>query len=55
MTIEQSLAARQISRMLREGWPKAAVIAATAKMVKGQGFGAAHAQKTAEEMFDLVA
>lgn len=55
MSIEQALAAKLIAKMLREGWGKQAAIAAAAKHVRSQGFGAEHSDRVAREMFDLVA
>lgn len=52
--IEQALAARKISDMLRAGYSKQASITAATKLVKSQGFSAAHAKKTAEQMADLL-
>lgn len=54
MNIEQALAARKISDMLRAGHSKQSAITAAAKLVKSQGFSADHAKKTAEEMAGLL-
>lgn len=54
MTVEQSLAARKISEMIRVGHSKQVAIIEAAKLVKSQGFGEDHAEKTAKEMAELV-
>lgn len=54
MTIEQSIAARQIVNMIDAGYSKEAAITQVMTLLKSQGFGEAHAKKTAEEMAELV-
>lgn len=53
MTIEQSLAAQQIVKMLRAGYSKEVAIVQATKFVKSQGFSSAHAKKTAIEMAEV--
>lgn len=54
MTIEESLAAREIAKMQAAGFQKIAAQKSAARLVVSQGFGRAHAEKVAEKMIDLV-
>jgi len=54
MKIEQALAARKIVDLMAQGYSKECAIQQAAKLVKSQGFSAAHAKQTAREMAELV-
>ena len=54
MTIEQSLAAQQIAKMIRAGYSKEVAIVQATKFVKSQGFSLAHAKKTDIEMAKVL-
>lgn len=55
MQIEQSLAAREIARLMALGFGKTVCVRDAANLVKSQGFSAKHAQQVAAQMFDLLA
>lgn len=55
MQIEESLAAREIIKMLNLGFGETVAISAAEKLVLSQGFGLRHAAIVARKMFDLVA
>ena len=54
MTIEESLAAREIVKMQAAGYQKIAAEMAAARLVVSQGFGKDHAAKVASKMLELV-
>ena len=54
MTIEESLAAREIAKMQAAGYQKVAAERAAVRLVVSQGFGKAHAAKVASKMLELV-
>ena len=55
MHIEHSLAAKQIAKMLAQGYGRQACINGAYSLVKSQAFGAKYSREVAEQMFDLVA
>jgi len=55
MTLEQSLAAKQIAKLLYLGYGKKVCIRDAASMLVSQGFSRQHSEKIAVEMFDLLA
>lgn len=54
MTLEQSLAAREIAHMVAKGFGPAAATTAATRLLQSQGFGAAHSKQVAEQMARLV-
>lgn len=55
MQIEHSLAAKQIAKLLAQGYGRTACINGAYLLVKSQGFSAEYAKQVAEQVFDLVA
>lgn len=54
MTIEQSLAAREIVKYLDMGYGREVAINMATKLVQSQGFGKKHSRDVAEKMAELV-
>lgn len=55
MTIEESLAAKHIDRLLRLGYPLATAEAGAVRVLCSQGFGLQHSLATAKKIAALFA